>query len=160
MERYATLAERLHDAGLEKIVIIGGPDEIDECAKIAERCGPWLVNLCGETEILDIVPLCDAARVVVGNDTGTAHVASASTTPMLVIFGPTDPRKSKPLGGNVVALQADLPCINCWLKFCDHHSCMPALTPEYVHGRIHELTGLPLPAGASISVETPGGAPR
>lgn len=130
--RYAALANRLYQEGLERIALIGGPDEIEECQRIARACGPWLVNLCGLTAILDIPPLCESARFIVANDTGTAHLAAATPTPMLVLCGPTDPRRVKPLGDNVIALQADLPCINCYRKTCSHHSCMAMLTPPWV----------------------------
>ncbi|MCP5195594.1 MAG: glycosyltransferase family 9 protein [Gammaproteobacteria bacterium] len=130
--RYAALANQLHQQGLEHIVLIGGPDEIEECQRIAQDCGPWLVNLCGQTAILDIPPLCEFARFIVANDTGTAHLAATTPTPMLVLCGPTDPRRVKPLGDNVSTLQADLPCINCYRKTCSHHSCMTILTPSLV----------------------------
>lgn len=131
--RYAALANRLHREGLERIVLIGGPDETDECQRIAQQCcGPWLVNLCGQTEILDIPPLCEPARFIVANDTGTAHLAAATNTPMTVLCGPTDPRRVKPIGDHVTALQAALPCINCYRKTCSHHSCMAMLTPSRV----------------------------
>ena len=132
--RYAELAQRLHAEGLPHIVLIGGPDEAEECQAIAEQCGSWLINLCGQTAILDIPPLCAAARLVVANDTGTAHLAAAAAaaTPLTVICGPTDPRRVKPLGEHVTTLQAELPCINCYRKHCSHHSCMVLLTPDRV----------------------------
>jgi len=130
--RYAALADQLHLGGVARIVLIGGPDEIDECRQIAQLCGPWLINLCGETEILDVPPICESARFIVGNDTGTAHLAAMATTPMTIICGPTDPRRVKPLGDNVTTLQADLPCRNCYRKTCSHHSCMEVLTPTHV----------------------------
>ncbi len=140
-DRYAMLANQLHREGLERIVLIGGPDERDECQRIAAACGPWLVNLCGQTEILDIPSLCESARFIVANDTGTAHLAAVTSTPMTVLCGPTDPRRVKPLGDNVTTLQADLPCINCYRKTCSHHSCMALLTPSLVwqHLQAREL---------------------
>ncbi|AMV72654.1 glycosyltransferase family 9 protein [Desulfuromonas carbonis] len=140
-ERYAALAGLLHQRGLAKVVLLGGPDEIEECARIADRCGSdWLVNLCGQTQILELVPLCAGARLIVANDTGTAHVASATPTPMVVICGPTDPLRVKPVGENVVALQTTgLACINCYCKApCEHHSCMVRITPEMVLARLPE----------------------
>lgn len=131
-KRFSALAQRLHAHGIDKIVLIGGREEWDECLQIQEACDPWLVNLCGHTEILDIVPLCEKARLIVANDTGTAHVASAAGRPMMVLCGPTDPRRVKPIGDQVIALQADLPCINCYRKHCSHHSCMAMLTAPLV----------------------------
>lgn len=137
--RYALLANRIHREGLERIVLIGGPDERDECQRIASDCGSWLVNLCGQTEILDIPPLCESARFIVANDTGTAHLAAATSTLMIVLCGPTDPRRVKPLGDNAISLQAELPCVNCYRKICSHHSCMSMLTPPLVWQRLQDL---------------------
>jgi lipopolysaccharide heptosyltransferase II len=139
-DRYAALANQLHQEGVERIVLIGGPDEIEECQRIAHACNSWLVNLCGQTAIFDIPLLCKPARFIVANDTGTAHLAAATPTPMLVLCGPTDPRRVKPLGDNVMTLQADLPCINCYRKTCSHHSCMVMLTPSRVLQRLREFT--------------------
>lgn len=143
-ENYAGLAQLLHQQGL-KVAIVGGPDEMDECEKIAATCDEqWLINLCGKTQIADIVPLAQQARLIVGNDTGTAHVASASDRPMLVLCGPTDPRRVKPIGENVEALQVtDLDCINCYCKApCDHHSCMKMLTPEVAMAQLRKMSAI------------------
>jgi lipopolysaccharide heptosyltransferase II len=133
-ERYAALGKLLHAKGLDKVAVIGGPDEVEECARLTDAIGAdWAVNLCGRTRILDIVPIVRAARFVVGNDTGTGHVASAAGGPITVICGPTDPNRVKPVGEKIATLQADLPCINCYCKApCDHHSCMREISPEQV----------------------------
>ncbi len=138
-DRYAALANQLHQEGVPRIVLIGGPDEVEECRRIAGQCGSWLVNLCGQTTILDIPLLCETAQFIVANDTGTAHLAAIAPTPMLVLCGPTDPRRVKPLGDNVITLQADLPCINCYRKTCSHHSCMTMLTPALVLQALQRL---------------------
>lgn len=134
--RYAALARRLHEHGIERIALVGGPDEMDECTEITDRAGAYVVNLCGQTDILDIVPISEMAMCIVGNDTGTAHIAAASATPMTVICGPTDPRRVKPVGDAVKTLQASLPCINCYAKHCAHHSCMALITPAAVQATL------------------------
>jgi len=78
----------------------------------------------------------------VANDTGTAHLASATGRPMVVICGPTDPRRVKPLGDNVDAFQAELPCINCYRKHCAHHSCMRVITPAMVEAKVKSVLAL------------------
>lgn len=132
--RFAELAQRLHAQGVSKIVVVGGPDEGDECAEIA-AIGDYVVNLNGRLQLLDIAPLCAGAAAIIGNDTGTAHFASAAERPLLVLCGPTDPRRVKPIGRSTVAVQAVMPCINCYAKTCsnpDRHACMKAITPEWV----------------------------
>jgi heptosyltransferase-2 len=138
-ERYARLAHRLHARGIDRVLLLGGPDEIEECARIADACGPWLVNLCNSTSIRALVPLCEGAAAIVANDTGTAHVAAAAGVPMLVVCGPTDPRRVKPLGACVESVQVDLPCINCYRKHCAHHACMRLLSPALVAMRVEAL---------------------
>ncbi len=145
--RYAALGEKLHAAGLEKIVILGGPDEVEECNTIAALCGDYAVNLCGQTQVQDLLPICEHAKCIVGNDTGTAHLVAATGTPMLVIFGPTDPRRAKPVGTHVIALQVsatDMPCLNCYCQVdCKHQNCMAAITPERAFEEIATMAGLP-----------------
>ncbi|NOT17408.1 MAG: glycosyltransferase family 9 protein [Sulfuriferula sp.] len=132
-EKYADLARTLLQGEVDHVVLIGGKDEIDDCRRITELVGQGVVNLCGETEILDIVPLANTAKFMFGNDTGTAHIASASSKQMVIICGPTDPYRVKPLGDNVVAVQAEMACMNCYCKHpCEHHSCMKAINTEHV----------------------------
>ncbi len=139
-DNYIGLGQRLHQAGLRHIVIIGARDEMKECDAISDACADFAVNLCGQTELMDIVPLAQDACLTVGNDTGTGHMVSAAERPMLVICGPTDPARVKPAGDNVITLQADLPCINCYcVQHCDHHSCMKMITPEMAHSALREL---------------------
>ncbi len=137
--RYAELARRLQTAGVARVVLLGGPDELEECARVATAVGSRVVNLCGRTQVLEVIPICARARVIVANDTGTAHLASATGRPMVVICGPTDPRRVKPLGDNVDAFQVELPCINCYRKHCAHHSCMRLITPAMVEAKVKSM---------------------
>lgn len=137
--RFTALAGKLCAGGVDKILILGGPDELDECGAIDAATDHRVINWCGETELLDIVAICEQARAVIGNDTGTAHVAAAAERPMLIICGPTDPHRVRPMGDQVEVLQAQLPCINCYRKHCGHHSCMALIKPADV---ITKLTAM------------------
>ena len=140
---YIALGRLLLADTLKKIVVIGTRDETEECATITAALGSSAVNLCEHTLILDLLPLCRSARCVIGSDTGTAHLAAAHHMPMLVVFGPTDPRRHKPAGDNVAAIQAssdELSCLNCYQKQCSHHSCMKLVTAEQA---FHTLMRIP-----------------
>lgn len=144
--RYAALGQLLHQAGVEKIVVMGSSDEEQECNEIARINPSFTVNLCGQTEIFDLFPLCENALCIVANDTGTAHMVNATGTPMLGLYGPTDPILAKPVGPQVIALQvdiADMPCLNCQCNHeCSHQSCMKAITPQRAMDEISGMTGL------------------
>lgn len=133
VDNYADLATLLADQGVSKTILIGAGEEADECAAIAKKNPTHIIDLCNQTKILDIVPLCADARYLVANDTGTARIAAATQTPMVMIFGPTNPERDLPGGKKVAAVQAnakELPCIKCFKKHCSHHSCMKIVTPE------------------------------
>jgi len=147
--RYAALAHQLRELGLRRVVILGAADEAEECRYIAEACGGFALDLCGRTRILELVPLCRGARFVVANDTGPAHVAAAARRPLVVVCGPTDPRRVRPAGARVIALQAPIYCASCYRKHCTHHSCMQLVSPEGVVAALRTLSALPARAGAA-----------
>lgn len=151
---YARLAELLAEHGVRNVLVLGGADELDECDAIARESRARIHNLCGQTSLQELVPMSAGARLIVANDTGTAHVASAANRPMLVLCGPTDPRKVLPAGPKVRSMQADLPCINCYRKHCAHHSCMALMTPARV---IEAMLEDPAFAGCLAPVAQTGG---
>jgi ADP-heptose:LPS heptosyltransferase len=58
----------------------------------------------GATTLGQTAALLEAADLFLGNDTGIAHLAAAVGTPVVVVFGPTDPRRYGPLPGSGVAV--------------------------------------------------------
>lgn len=74
------------------VVVTGAPEERALAEAVARAAGlPDVSVLAGRTDLLDLVALvADAGRVVCG-DTGIAHVATATGTPSVVLFGPTSP---------------------------------------------------------------------
>ena len=138
---YARLAFHLHRKKGFYVVLIGASDEQEECHAIQKLVDqPWLINLCGQTAVQEIVPICKQSAAIVANDTGTAHIAACAPTPMVVICGPTNPHRVKPPGPNVIAIQAKLDCINCYCKkSCNHQSCMKRLSPEIVLQHLEKI---------------------
>lgn len=156
VERFRALGGLIKSRGLaERIAIIGGPDEAKDCQEIS-AAGDFLVNLNGRTALLEIAPLCSQAAFIVANDTGTAHIAAAANRPMLIICGPTDPSRVRPIGLKVRAIQAELPCSSCYAKDClieDKQKCMRVITPEFVAAEIEAmLSGKTNPMSAAVPI--------
>ncbi|MHB1272824.1 MAG: glycosyltransferase family 9 protein [Rhodanobacter sp.] len=138
--RYAELGKLLRARGIARIAVIGGPEEVEECADIVDAINAdgnsAAVNL-NMLPLLQIIPVCEAAFCIVANDTGNAHIAAAADRPMVMICGPTDPRRVKPMGRKVRAVQAELDCVNCYGKTCPMATrpvCMERITPECIAG--------------------------
>jgi heptosyltransferase II len=130
-DNFIILSHLINNRSKEKIVLIGGPDDKDECHRIANN-NHDIVNLCSLTKLSYLPELFKRASLIVSNDTGTAHLTGLSDVPTLLINGPTDPLRVMPIGKNVRAIQADIECKNCYKKTCSHHSCMVNLTPESI----------------------------
>ena len=120
--------------------------------QIAQALPDKVINLCGQTSLREVVALCEGARFVVGNDTGAAHLASAASVPLCVVCGPTDPRRVKPLGPAVRTCQADLACVNCYRKHCEHHACMALLRTEDVERTLREVIAVQTGRGNSTAM--------
>jgi len=90
-QRWAAVGRSLRQAGLE-VVVTGAPEEVDLARAIARDAGlPARSVLAGRTDLLDLVATVAAAAFVVSGDTGVAHVATATGTPSVVLFGPVPP---------------------------------------------------------------------
>jgi len=69
------------------------------------------------------------------------HIAAAAGTPVLALFGPTDPRRTGPLGPGRV-LRRDLPCSPCLARRCripEQYRCMRELGVAEVLREAREL---------------------
>ncbi len=92
-DRYAELCYRLvkrHDQ--THIVLIGAPSD----ARIADAIIKQLPegrfsNFIGATSVAEARSVIAACHVVVTNDCGLLHLAGTTATPIVAIFGPTDP---------------------------------------------------------------------
>ena len=96
--RWSRLARHLAAAG-HRVVLTGGAGERRLCAEIADgagaaedRDGIDIGNLAGTLDLAGLASLIGSAALLVCGDTGVAHLATALSTPSVVLFGPTPPQ--------------------------------------------------------------------
>ncbi|HLK11261.1 MAG TPA: glycosyltransferase family 9 protein [Candidatus Binatia bacterium] len=79
-----------------------------EVAGPAEAGDPPLLGApaARELPLADLAALLARCALYLGNDSGVSHLAAAVGTPSVVLFGPTERRRWRPLGTHVAALQA------------------------------------------------------
>jgi len=76
-----------------------------------------------------------AGALMVSNDTGPMHVAAAVRTPLVALYGPTEPRRTGPYGQLDHVVQLTLPCVPCLKPRCtipEPLQCLRALAPTVV----------------------------
>ena len=141
---FRELAVRLLER--RNVVVLGGPGEPRLFPAAPARAHGSLLDLTGKVTVLEAAAVIERALYVVANDSAPLHIANAVGTPVVAIFGPTDPdRGFGPLGEmDRVAHRRDLPCRPCSShggRKCPkrHHACMQGLAPEAVLAEIREL---------------------
>lgn len=101
-----------------------------------------IINLCGKTDLKELLALIAGAKAVVSNDSGPMHIAAALNVPVIALFGPTDSEKTGPYGWqkkkNLKVLRASVPCSPCFKKKCKEPVCMSNISVETVLDELKE----------------------
>ena len=147
-DRMAALATRLVEADEATVVLVGAPHD-REAARAIES---WLrthaphvtrrvVDLTGRTSLGALIGLIARMAVFISNDSGAMHVAAALGRPVVAIFGPTDERRTRPLGDHAV-ITAPVFCRPCMLRDCPiDHRCMKRVSVEAVYAAVAARLG-------------------
>ena len=129
--KFAKLANAIRDQ-LKLDVIFTGNNGRD-AADILSRMKGKGINLGGKTSLPMLAEIYKSARAVITTDSGPMHLAAAVGTPVIALFGPTDPARTGPYGKGHTVIRSNLPCSPCLLKKCPTKECMTAITPEQVY---------------------------
>jgi len=111
----------------------------DDAADIVSRMRGNGINLGGETTLTELACIYKDALAVVSTDSGPMHLAAAVGTPVIALFGPTDPSRTGPYGAGHVIIRTDLSCSPCLLKKCPTKKCMTDILPEQVLAAVKEI---------------------
>jgi heptosyltransferase-2 len=95
---------------------------------------PGALNLCGETNLVQLVAVLARATLLVSNDSGAMHLAAALGRPQVALFGSTNPTWTGPLNPRAAVLYRQEPCSPCYGRTCKfgHTRCLVELRPEGV----------------------------
>lgn len=98
-ERFVSLGQSLLSMWGGTVLVVGSSDERDQAEPIASRIGPDARSLAGRTSLPVLGAILARCNLLVSNDSGPAHIAYALDVPTVTLFGPTDPDRWGPLGG-------------------------------------------------------------
>ena len=130
VERFKELGEKLNKDFF--ILILGSNDEKKIGDKIVTNKN--MMNLCGETTITDAVDLMHVSEFCVSNDSGLMHLASATNTKSISIYGATSPELTPPLTSNKEIHYRGISCSPCFEKKCKygHYNCLVEIQADDV----------------------------
>ena len=139
-----------------QLVMTGGPDaEERACVAAIAQALPGAVDLSGKLTLAETACVLAQARLYLGPDTAVTHLAAALGTPVVALFGPTDPVKWGPWpagyagrhnpwrrhgsqrAGKIILLQGDGMCVPCMHEGCERRidsvsDCLQQLPPARV----------------------------
>ena len=99
-ERYAALIGCLVDRGCRPVVTFGPADDTVR-RRILPRIPDRDVLIVEDRPLVELAVLYARCRAMIGNDSGMTHLAAAAGTPVIALFGPTDPAVWGPRGKQV-----------------------------------------------------------
>ena len=133
-DRFRRLARLLLDAFPDLHILVFGTDkerEISEEIKKADQ--DRITSLCGSTELMEAVAIISELALLVTNDSGLMHVGAACHTPLIAIFGSTNPVATGPWSDNARIIRRQLECSPCMDRTCARNfECMLGISPEEV----------------------------
>jgi len=120
---FIEVARQLGSRGY-RILLFGGPDEIQDCQAIAQALGPAAIDFSGKLELRQFAAVLKNCHVLINLDSSPLHLAGAIGVPVVGIFGHNNQRLWGPLDSQSRVVRLDLPCSPC--------------TPDFVCGRSFE----------------------
>jgi len=146
IESFAEVAAALAEVDpAVQVIVTSGPSDADAAARVIATAREKLkagararVLDCGEFSLAELRVLVEFAALYVGGDSGPMHIAATSRVPMVSLYGPTLPARSRPWRAAAfpaVAVEvAGLPCRPCDQRVCEpgDFRCLARITPSQV----------------------------
>ncbi len=136
-QRFIDAAKEIHKRTKCHWVVLGGKSDILLANEIQSAIGVQsAVTLAGQTSLRELFAVIKQCRVLLTNDTGPMHIATALGTPVVVPFGSTSPELTGPIvsaGSKDQLIKSDALCSPCFLRQCPiDFRCMNGITVERV----------------------------
>ena len=123
-ERFAALGTELEKACGARLVLMGGPEDRDAAAAVTTKI-PQALDLVGHTSLRQALGVLAQIQLLITNDSGLMHAAAALNTPLVALFGSTDPTATGPFTPKATVLHHPLPCSPCLKRTCDRdYQCL------------------------------------
>ena len=139
-ERFAAMADILSDEGFD-VAFIGSPGDKPLVQIIRGYMKKNAYDLSGQTTVKALAELLRISSMHICGDTGSAHIAAGLGTPVLGLYGPTNPSRSHPWGQLDRVISYYGTCEDCNNRFhCKLRICMDKILVDEVIEMAHKIT--------------------
>lgn len=132
-DKFARIADKLIEKCGVKIVLIGGTKDF----RLIKQIETDMINkpiVFFNQPLRNLLALIYRCGLLICNNSGPLHIATAVETPTVSMMGPSLPHRWWPYGPGHVVIRKDLPCMPCNRGYCrlKTHRCMELITVEEV----------------------------
>lgn len=126
------------------VVILGSKQELELSSEL-KQVSPSVIDLTGETSLIDCKNIIAHSKSFVGNDSGLVHMAALYNIPSVVVLGPTHETLGfRPWQNNVEVATLNLECSPCGTHGADKcpiktHACMTDLGAQLVMSHLKKV---------------------
>lgn len=133
-ERFAELADRLAAEYRCQVLIGGSEQEGDLAQRICRTAKSHPISMAGLSDVRTFAAVLKRSALFVGNDSGAMHIASAVGTPVVALFGPSNPAEWGPRGEAAEVIYKGVDCRTCFHPTCKRgeQNCMQLITIDEV----------------------------
>jgi len=130
-ERFGEVARRILEKWKAKVIFLGSSDEEGLLKAVKKSAGEniQIFSCSGMREFMALLSKCD---LLVCNNSGPMHIASALKVPTVSMMGPTVAPLWLPYGEHHVVINKALSCSPCNRAICKDHECMESITVDEV----------------------------
>ena len=135
-DHFIELGKMLVENYNAKLIIAGSKTEVDLAKRIEDGIGRDTINTVGKINRLkDLAAILQYCTVCIATSTGIMHLAAAVGTPVIVLCGPEDYVRWRPLGDRHSLIVKDVPCRPCREESCPYEGeCLRSILPsEVIH---------------------------
>jgi ADP-heptose:LPS heptosyltransferase len=132
-ERFAAVGREMLRRGYS-VVVLGSNEELGLAESVCAMVGAGCASLAGKTDIAAATWILRRCSLLVCNDSGLQHTASAAGTPCVAIFSARDLwGKWRPHHPGSTMLRKNVPCHTCFLEHCPNANlCLTEITTSEV----------------------------
>jgi lipopolysaccharide heptosyltransferase II len=147
-ELFAEVGRALQASTGAKLALLGTDIDGEPSQQVAELLKAGVLNLVGRTTLKETAAVLHRCRLLVSNDSGVIHIATAVGTAVVAVFGPSNDRAWGPYpSAEHRVVRATLPCSPCFYREkslgtpegCPTRDCLKLVTPDMVLAAAEEL---------------------
>ncbi len=146
-ERFAEVANELFEKKGFKVILVGSKDNKDIIQKVKESFHHPVIDAIGQTTLGQLAGLFERCQLLISNDSGPVHMASALGVPVISIFGRNQaglsPIRWGPWGHSGLVLHKEVGCHQCLAHNCRiNFRCLDEIKPKEVLEAVDALLAL------------------